>query len=199
MKKILIKKLIKKLRKNFYKFFNFKIWFYKNVLSSNVLNVNPILNQPTLFLGMGKILVSDSVILGFSPSPFLYSTYCHIEARQKTSVVEIGENTAINNNAQIISDGATITIGKDCLIGYNFACYDTDFHMVDPILRRTQTPEPKDVTIGDNVFIGSNVTILKGVKIGDNSVIGAGSIVTKSFSENSLICGNPAVLQKYIN
>ena len=52
----------------------------------------------------------------------------------------------------------------------------------------------QSIVINENVWIGSNVVILPGVKIGKNSIIGAGSIVTKSFDENSLIGGNPAKL-----
>lgn len=192
-------KLIKKLKKCSFKYFEFKKWLYQNVLSTcKAVEGDPILAQPVLFLGQGKIKIDNTVMLGYNPSPFLYSHYMHIEARQKTSVITIGKNTAINNNAQIISDGAIISIGKDCLIGYNFAIYDSDFHLVDPVLRRVETPVPQNVRIGDNVFIGSNVMILKGVTIGTNSVIAAGSIVTKSFPENSVIAGNPARLIKLI-
>ena len=48
------------------------------------------------------------------------------------------------------------------------------------------------VRIGDNVFIGANVTVLPGVKIGNGSIIGAGSVVTKSIPENQVWGGNPA-------
>lgn len=48
------------------------------------------------------------------------------------------------------------------------------------------------IDIGDNVFIGANVTILPGVKIGDNSIIGAGSVVTKNVHSNMVCVGVPA-------
>lgn len=48
------------------------------------------------------------------------------------------------------------------------------------------------ITIGDNVYIGNYVLIMPGVTIHDNVVIGAGSIVTKSIPENSVVAGVPA-------
>ena len=186
-------KIIKKL---FKKFFKFKIFVYGKILSNtNIVRGKAIINQPTLFLGIGKINIADNVSLGYNPSPFFYSGYMHIEARQKTSIIEIGENTYINNNTTIVSDGAKITIGKNCLIGPHFVCLDSDFHRIGPELR-FELPEPKGVTIGDNVFIGANVMILKGVSIGKNCVVGGGSVVTKSFPDNCVIGGNPARVVK---
>ena len=49
----------------------------------------------------------------------------------------------------------------------------------------------QDITIGNNVWIGANVTILSGVTIGDNAVIGAGSVVTKDIPTNTLAYGVP--------
>lgn len=52
-----------------------------------------------------------------------------------------------------------------------------------------------DIRIGDNVFIGTNVTILYDVTIDSNVVIGAGSLVNKDIPSNSIVGGVPA---KYI-
>ena len=48
------------------------------------------------------------------------------------------------------------------------------------------------VSIGNNVFIGTDVIIMKGVTIGDNCVIGAGAVVTKNIPSGSVACGVPA-------
>lgn len=51
------------------------------------------------------------------------------------------------------------------------------------------------IKIGNNVFIGQNVMILKGVTIGNNVIIGANSLVNKDIPDNCVYAGNPA---KYI-
>ena len=48
------------------------------------------------------------------------------------------------------------------------------------------------VSIGNNVFIGMNSTILKGVTVGNNVIIGANSLVNKNVPDNCVVAGNPA-------
>ena len=52
----------------------------------------------------------------------------------------------------------------------------------------------KPIYINKNVWIGANSVILPGVNLGSNCIVGAGSVVTKSFEENSVIAGVPARL-----
>lgn len=56
----------------------------------------------------------------------------------------------------------------------------------------------KPITIGNNVWIGANSTILAGVVIGDNTVIGAGSVVTKSIPGNVVAVGVPCKVVREI-
>lgn len=53
-------------------------------------------------------------------------------------------------------------------------------------------------TIGDNVYIAANATVIGPVTIGDNSIIGAGAVVTRNVPENSVYVGNPAVFLRDI-
>lgn len=53
------------------------------------------------------------------------------------------------------------------------------------------------IRIGDNVYIGTGVTILGPVKIGSNVLIAAGSVVIKDIPDNCMVAGNPAIVKKY--
>lgn len=177
------------LNKIFKKFLNPKLMWQSKI----VPNVLPKLKQKVLFTGKGKISFGENVQIGYFPSPYFYSTYAHIEARNKTSEIKIGSNTYINNNCSIISNGCKIEIGENCRIGANFQCYDSDFHSVNAETR--DTPEfikNNDVKIGDNVFIGNNVIVLKGVTIGNGATIGVGAVVTKNVAPNTIVAGVPA-------
>ena len=107
----------------------------------------------------------------------------------------IGDNTFINHNAYLM-DGAQIKIGSYCFIGPNCGMY-TAVHPLIAEERNKGLEKAKPIIIGDNVWIGGDVTILPGVKIGANTVIGAKSVVTKDIPANVVAVGNPCrVLRK---
>ena len=98
----------------------------------------------------------------------------------------IGDNTSINSN-NMIACHERIEIGCNCQFSPNTQIYDHDHDFRDPkgisAMRYNTTP----VIIGDNVWIGANVVILRGTVIGDNSVVAAGSIVKGSYPAGSVI------------
>lgn len=78
-----------------------------------------------------------------------------------------------------------IQIGNNVIVGANSKISDRNGHE-----DRYYYP-PREVKIGNNVWVGMDVTIMPGVEIGDNSIIGAGSIVTKDIPANVVAAGNP--------
>lgn len=117
---------------------------------------------------------------------------------------EIGENTFIGPFVEIQKD---VKIGKNCKVqSHSFICELVTIgdntviaHGVMFINDLFSTGGPangdknlwKSTTIGNNVSIGSNATILP-VSICNNVVIGAGSVVTKDITESGIYVGNPA-------
>lgn len=173
----------------------FHIWFYKRISKIQITRGFIKYNLPVLTEGAGQIIVNGLVTFGWHASPYFYSGYSYIEARDKDAKVVFEDGTFINNKFTCISRRGAITIGKNCLIGYNVEVINSDFHSLTVGGRHSESPVCKDIVIGNNVLIGNNVTILKGVHVGDNAVIANGSIVTKDVNANTIVGGNPA---KYI-
>ena len=104
--------------------------------------------------------------------------------------VRLGKDVLVNYNCTFL-DTAPITIGDHTKIGPD--CHlVTAVHPMDHIERRTHKVRGEPITIGEDCWIGANVTILPGVKIGDRCIIGAGSVVTKDVPSDSDFVGNPA-------
>ena len=111
--------------------------------------------------------------------------------------IRVGKRFFANFGLTVL-DEAKVTIGDDCFLGPYVQIY-TACHSTDPIERATRREWAEPVTIGDNVWIGGNVTILPGVTIGDNCTIGAGSVVTHDIPANSIAAGNPARIIRKIH
>ncbi|MBI3348165.1 MAG: acyltransferase [Burkholderiales bacterium] len=148
---------------------------------------------PAVFKGAGRIILSPTTVFGVPRSPGSYSC-SYIEARTPTARIEIGDGTVLNNRATLLSEGAGIRIGDRCLIGADFEVMDTNAHELALGRRHEADTQPLPVEIGDDVFIGSKVVILKGCRIGKGCVIAAGSVLPPKFAapEMSIIAGNPA-------
>ena len=108
----------------------------------------------------------------------------------------VGDNFLANYNVTIL-DVNEVHIGDDVMIGPN-TLITTVGHPISPKARRDHIGVTKPVSIGNDVWIGGNVTVLPGVNIGNNVVIGAGAVVNKDVPDNSLAVGVPARVVKEI-
>lgn len=169
-----------------------RIWKYQALSTCRRVAGTPIVLQPVLFVGPGEVVLGDGVQFGWRSSPLFYTGYCYVEAARSHARIEIGDRTEFNNNLMIKSEGAGISVGRDGLFGAHVQIYDSDFHDLDPRRRRGGEQRMAPVVVGDNVFVGMSVTILKGVAIGSDSVIGAGAVVSSSIPSGVIAAGNPA-------
>lgn len=119
---------------------------------------------------------------------------CILRATRPGALIEIGSDTGASGLT--ICAAKAVRIGRGCLIGADVLISDSDFHPIESKERRyVSSPElipAEEVRVGDNVFIGARVIILKGVSIGDNSVIAAGSVVSSDVPANMVYGGVPA-------
>lgn len=106
--------------------------------------------------------------------------------------VEIQKDVKIGNRCKIQSHSficELVTIGDDCVIAHGVMFINDLFQDGRPA--QGDKTKWKTTTIGSNVSIGSNATILP-IAICDHVVIGAGSVVTKDITESGIYAGNPA-------
>ena len=115
--------------------------------------------------------------------------------------MSVGDYTSIPKGSVFYCTEASLTIGKKVIFGPHPTIITGD-HRIDVVGKYIMDSNEKlpennaPVVIEDDVWIGANVTILKGVTIGRGSVVAAGAVVTKSCSPYSIIGGVPAKVLK---
>lgn len=112
-----------------------------------------------------------------------------ISIRVDRGNLTFGKNFTANRNC-FFSCTENIKIGNDVLVGWNVNIRDTDGHPIFNLDNtKTMINENKPVEIGNHVWVGANVDILKGVVIPDDCIIGYNSCVTKKFTDNNCVIG----------
>lgn len=147
----------------------------------------------------GKINIGNNCLIGRSKTGY------HAGMPFYTTILNDGthSNVCIGNNCRIngayIHAKETILIGDNCVIASGVNIIDSNGHETLSLNRTVGRDTPRNITIGKNVWIGINATILKGTSIGDNSIVSAGSIVKGNFPCNCIIAGNPANIVKTLD
>lgn len=114
----------------------------------------------------------------------------------KKSRIKIGKGCIVLDPKKIqidISRPELLEIGDNVLLHRGTVILTHDYASRAFVTRYNEfIPSHGKIKIGNNVWLGENVSILKGVSIGNNVILGYGSIVTKSIPSNSVAVGSPA-------
>ena len=129
--------------------------------------------------------------------------------------IMLGKNIYFGKGVVVAND---VSIGKDSYIGQysyigpntnigNYAIFSDNINIIGadhefskigiPIIHAGRPANQPATKIGDDVWLGHGVTIMRGISIGSGAIIGANSIVTKSVPEGEIWVGSPAKFLKY--
>lgn len=126
---------------------------------------------------------------------------------QSGGKITLGDHSKLGGGC-IVDAVDSVSIGNFTAIAVNVHISDNNNHPVNPKYRKYMRicgdsdsrlwkhSAHAPIVIGENCWIGRNVSIMKGVTIGDNSIIAANSVVTKSIPANCIAAGNPAKVVK---
>lgn len=147
-----------------------------------------------------NILDSESIKIGDGTVILDHSRIANFRIDGIEPVIQIGKNCYICYYFTILN-ASSVTIGDNVLFASNVFISSVN-HGIDPESELPYMSQPlvsKPVSIDDGCWIGEKVCILPGVAIGKKCIIGAGSVVTKSVPDYSIVVGNPAKVIKTYN
>ena len=176
-------------------------WVITSVLSNSLFALLGVRRSAWIqFFGIPIVRLSKN-------SSFTIGMNCKFRSSQASNLIGLNRRCTV-----YVHQNATLTIGNNCgfsstsigcfeevsignnvRVGANATITDSDWHASD-----LRTRGPKPVRIGNEVWIGANVMVLKGVSIGNNVIIGAGSVVSADIPDNCMAVGNPCQVKRQI-
>lgn len=186
--------------------------FYIKSFITNIIHYKKIYGNGKIGLCAGDYLKIDSTAKFFLKGNLILN-HPKFGNNGRTSILRMDKNSYLESNGFAFFYGADIvlfknsklilgksyincdckirchsliSIGDNCAISHDVTIMDSDAHELSGSNKKSE------VRIGNNVWIGSRVTILKGVNIGDGSVVAAGSLLTKDVPPGVLVAGIPA-------
>lgn len=184
-----------KLFRFFHKYWNHGLFDFK-LLSIRWRNIKAYIEegvkvdcQPMATLGKGSSIRRFSTIIVKDQS----------HSNNNLSSLEIGSNTYIGEYNNIRAAGGKIVIGDNCLISQHVSIVASNHQIKKDklICEQGWDENRRDVTIEDDVWVGTNTVILPGIIVHKGAVVAAGAIVTKDVPEYAIVAGNPAKIIKY--
>ena len=126
--------------------------------------------------------------------PWCYCENAEFWIEDSGCTISLGAHTALCGDIQLAAmEGTDITVGEGCLFANAVRLRTGDSHSLLKKSTGARINPSKSITVGNHVWVGTGVTILKGVQVADGCVVGAGSLLAKAYSQpNCVLAGVPA-------
>lgn len=168
--------------------------FYNPLMRLRIYLAGGKIGKGCVFIGFTRVkkrrtshinIGNNSIFLSTELSnPLGINHRCMLTALENARI-QIGDGCGFSGTAVYCSE--SIILGNGVRCGANTLIMDSDGHLDD---YRTGPNSP--IIIGDNVWLGVGVTVMKGSKIGREALIGAGSVIRNVIPPYSIVLGNPA-------
>ncbi len=114
------------------------------------------------------------------------------------SNLSIGEDFNIEGGRLLVGQDSSLTIGNDCMFANGISIFTYDVHNIVDNVSKNVLNKPRDVVIGNHVWLARNVAVMKGAVVPDESIVAYGAVVTSQFDEpNVILAGTPAKVIKH--
>lgn len=141
-----------------------------------------------IYLGKGSKLVLENGASLVIDGSLIMKDYCKLEIK-KNGVVKMGKNCFFNDFTSIVIHSSLI-IGNNLKCGEGIKIYDHDHLIIDGKILDSKYLS-QEIRIGNEVWLGNYVNILKGSSIGNNVIVGAMGLVNSQLSDKTIYAGIP--------
>jgi acetyltransferase-like isoleucine patch superfamily enzyme len=152
----------------------------------------------TIAIADGAMLVRCRIRMKGSGHRLAIGARCHLVDAELAfedagCTITIGDGTTMEGgHLAAVEPGSAVTLGQDCMLSDGIDIRTSDSHALIDAASGQRINPPGEVRVGDHVWLGTQVTVLKGVSIGEHAVIGARSVVTADVPPGCVAAGVPA-------
>lgn len=149
-----------------------------------------------LHIGEKTILSGGMIEMRNHDSSITIGSYCRLNGafrcRARQTHIRIGDHTTMMMGQITLHEAGTITLGEDCMLSGGITMDVSDMHSILDKETGERLNPPKDITIGDHVWLAQGVRVMKGAHIGQHTIIGSRAMVLGTIPAHSLAVGTPA-------
>lgn len=168
----------------------------QDVAQSGTVQVLITGNDNHLTIGPGTRLTGVMLEIRNARSRMVIGAGCllsgQLRLRANDTTLEIGAGTTMQNAQVTLHEAGRIAMGRDCMLSGNIVMDVSDMHSILDAETGARINPPRDIELGDHVWLAQGVQVMKGARIGTNSMIGARSLVVGDIPPGSLAAGVPA-------